>query len=232
MQVTTSYDTCLGACKGSPSCSHFTFSPSNYLRYEKSFPLAGVAVCELFKGPCTGPVADPGCPTCMSGEQSCQNLELICEAKFCYLGNVVDTKYNIELPDCRISCNSNQGCRWFTHYTDTKICQLMQAGGTEKPDERCTSGQYGCPVKEAECGIPQACDGTDIKQVLAVTPESCLDKCKNYIQPVKCEWFSFHTSDNQCYLFQNCPVKFDGDGQFISGESRCTTLGTFKINLH
>jgi hypothetical protein len=106
----------------------------------------------------------------------------------------------------------------------------MKDDGTEKPDEKCTSGQYGCPEKEAECGIPQACDGNLLRQVLAATPESCLDKCQKYPEIGKCKWFSFHTSDNQCYLFEDCPIKFDGDGKFISGESRCKTLGTFKIN--
>jgi hypothetical protein len=234
VEISTSYDTCLLACKDSPAatpCTHFTFSSGSSRRYKNSFPLAGVAVCELFNGTCTGPEAAADCPTCLSGEKSCSSLELICEAKFCYLGTVVATKYNNELPDCRTSCNSNLECKWFTHYADSKVCKLMKDDGTEKPDEKCTSGQYSCPEKEAECGIPQACDGNLLRQVLAATPESCLDKCKKFIDTVKkCTWFSFHTSDNQCYLFEDCPIKFDGDGKFISGESRCKTLGTFKIN--
>jgi hypothetical protein len=110
----------------------------------------------------------------------------------------------------------------------------MKDDGTEKPDDNCISGQYGCPDKDAECGIPQSCDGDLLKEVLAGSPDSCLDKCKKYIDlgGKKCTWLSFHTTDNKCYLYEDCPSKFDGDGKYVSGESRCSTLGRFKQFLY
>ena len=216
VEFTESYDTCLISCVSNDDCTHFTFSSGVSL---------GGAICEMFNGACTGPTAVEDCPSCMSGEKTCPSLDLICNGKFCYLGTLVTSKHNTELLDCRVNCEKTTDCAWFTHYSDSNLCNLMKADGKEKEDERCTSGQKGCPVKEPVCNIPRGCDGTYLGEQPAADAQSCLDKCKNFANK-QCKWFTFHDTDNKCYLYVDCPKEYDGDGHYLSGEVRCPTAGT------
>ena len=224
------YDDCLKKCVDlGEACTHFTHSPPTALGYRANPLLAGVAICELFLGPCDGPIQDPDCATCMSGESSCTALgELECSKDACIHGTVLKSLRDTDFRACLNLCNSNSSCAWFSHYNSTNACQLLvnQDSLTDDGKGKCTSGQRGCAdLGEPQCGILVLCDGTILSEAITGTAEACLSRCQ---KELTCKWFSFHKTDNRCTLFDSCPDPFPSDGNYISGERRCTSLGTYK----
>lgn len=225
------YDDCLQYCKDLESgCTHFTHSPPSYKGYRGNPHLAGVAVCELFEGACEGPTDDPDCPTCMSGEQGCPTGEsLKCSQDFCVQGSIFRSLRDTGFSDCLSTCNTNSSCAWFSHYNQTNVCQLMKdnVNQTHSGEGICLSGQRGCQdLEEPKCGFAELCDGNVVAEAYTSDAKTCLERCQ---KPGDCKWFSFHKTDNRCTLFDSCPKPFASDGNYISGEKRCTSLGTLFL---
>ena len=228
----STYDKCLQKCKDTPTCTHFTFTPTSSFLY-----VFGVAFCDTFAsaaagqpGECKLKTEETGCPTCKSGEAVCPEIGLPkCNEDFCYHGTPVNTIRDVpDVFQCHAFCNNVTQCDWYSFYKDTLVCQLLIAdGGPDEIKDKCLSGQQGCQILgDPVCGIPQACNGKSTGLGLAGSAEQCLKSCQIEKDPTKpCNWFSFHQGDNLCYFFESCPEAFDGDGKYISGEKRCTSLG-------
>ena len=231
VDLASSYDDCLTLCKENiTGCTHFTFSPATSKRHSSNPALAGVNVCETYKGPC-GDLSIEGCEKCKSGESSCSPLgDLECEAKYCCHGKVIKIIRNSSYKDCRNACNNDTNCQWYSFYSDTGYCHLMDGKGniTDEGTDKCQSGQHGCQDSAAPtCSLAQVCDGNILAPISpTATAQKCLDKCKSF-KPAEgspeCGWVSYHNPDRLCYLFDTCDGPFEA-GDYISGEKRCPSL--------
>ena len=221
-----SYDDCMKNCKESDKdCTHFTYSPLQTKRFRAALYQEGSGICELYSGPCVG-AANPDCPTCWSAEKDCLfTYQLQCGADNCVIGKVIKSIRNTDLPTCLSKCNSLSSCNWFSHFSRTKICQLIGHKDSELQEEgKCTSGQRGCQgLGQIQCGIPKLCDGRPISEAYVSSAEKCLATCKGN---QACKWFSFLSDRFKCIMFESCENPIDTDN-VVSGQRRCNTPGTF-----
>jgi hypothetical protein len=75
-----------------------------------------------------------------------------CKDSFQIMGKVVDDQYS-----CRLECQSNSHCTWFTFYTKTNYCQLFR----------------NCFKLDKECIFYN-----NLLAILFLNPEICLDVTK------------------------------------------------------
>ena len=119
---------------------------------------------------------------------------------------------------CLAFCQSNSQCNYLTHYEDLGACLAWIDCQTFSQDcQDCVSGDQDCP--DLECSVQGSCIGTLVDLIAPVTDAgNCLSVCQS--NP-NCQWFSFDTSDNFCFLMSDCDEIDESCASCTSGQRNC-----------
>ena len=122
---------CLKECQANQRCSWFTFDQDT-------------GGCRLLMNCIL--LDNTSCPQCVSGETTCSVPFPFCWFQGKCLGNVAQTEENIPtVEDCLWTCKHFEGCTWFTYFTETSSCALMNdCPYIDVTCEKCFSGISEC----------------------------------------------------------------------------------------